>query len=72
MIEFIKSQLRQGKRIPYNYQEYGAIAVEEMFMDRDPIGRSRSRRGKDMTAPMKGDLQEYEVHLTKIHNSRNM
>ena len=42
MLEFIKQQLRDGKRIPWRYREYGEIAVKEMFFANDRIAVARA------------------------------
>ena len=68
MITFIKSQLRLGIRVPWRYREFGAVAVEEMFDARDPIGRSHKSGGKDLLSPTESDLSEYAFKEIRIFN----
>ena len=61
MIEFIKQQLRDGKKVPWRYREYGAIAVKEMFdAVHDPIAvMRRTAVASDLLPPTNRDLEHY-------------
>ena len=41
IIDHIKSNLRKGFKVPYEFQEYGKIAVDEMFEDRERLNMRR-------------------------------
>lgn len=41
IINFVKKNLRLGFKVPYEFQEYGDLAVKEMFMRKDQISKTR-------------------------------
>ena len=59
IINLVRKQLRDGKKIPYYWREYGRHVVEDMFKKGTPVaGR---RKPTDLKAPTKTDLRLYEV-----------
>ena len=41
VIDHIKRNLHKGFKVPYEFQEYGKIAVDEMFADREHLNMRR-------------------------------
>ena len=72
MLDFIKQQLRDGKRVPWLYREYGAIAVNEMFKDHDPIKTyKRNATAMDLKDPSAEDLANYDLEVSKLWPDEN-
>ena len=41
VIDFIKQKLREGYKVPYEFQEYGDLAVTEMYWCKEKINKIR-------------------------------
>ena len=68
MLEFIKDQLKNNKRIPWFYLEYGAIAYKQMYEDpEDYIELQRLGKSKLVT-PNDEDMKQYDKLTEKIHH----
>ena len=64
IIEHIKSNLHKGFKVPYEFQEYGKIAVDEMFEDRERLNMRRK-----LKFPSDALMNEYHKLKLKIGDS---
>lgn len=59
MIDFIKSQIKDGKSVPFRYREYGGRAVEELFYERVRVQYIHKYKGELLKRQTEEDMKEY-------------
>ena len=63
-MEYATEQLKKGKKVPWRFKEFGARAVEDMYMQDISIGRlHHGKKGKGMLRPTKEERELYETYL---------
>ena len=58
IINFVRKQLQEGKKIPYYWREYGRYVVEDMYKNGTPV--ANRRKPTDLKPPTQKDLSQYE------------
>ena len=64
LIDFCKSSLQKGFKVPYEFQEYGIPAVNEMFQQKEHLSKRRK-----LKYPSDALLEEYYRLGTEIGDS---
>ena len=51
--------MRTGKKVPWHFHEYGAIAVKELWMNKESIFGQTCGRPKPLKNPTAVDIEKY-------------